>query len=1738
MRRFLSIAAFVLLAVIIGIGYRQLGLTSREASAVTSSGSLPVTVIQEAIASAPLSSSSFSGDAAVGTVIGGITPTLTPAASFNGTVTLSTTAGGCNSSNGSSNTLFQIVGTNLETNALNPGGTYQVCYLVTQTGANNSPLGFPVTLTASQTLQAIALSNNTVVSNSNGATVGTLSTTMSPVSPAFSGSYSLSNGSGCANPSSTNFQIVGSTLETNAALVNGTYCITVTATQGGISNSPISQAETITASGTQLVASVNLSNNSFNGGSPSGTAVGNFTVTMNPTSPAFTGTLVLSTSSGGCTVTTGANNASFQLVGSGPWVLETNGVVAAGSYAVCVAATQSGVANSPFGASFTIQGQPQTISTIVLSNSSFVGGSSSGTTIGTISVVMSPTSPAFNGSLSLSTTAAGCTSANGANNSSFQIVGSALETSGVVAAGTYAVCIAAAETGTTNSPQGQPFSIMGTVGAFPVSISSGKLVNVNSQPFVIVGDSPQALINLPICTGGNTAAACASSTDAVPNQATMVAYFRDRHAQGINTVWVNILCENYTGCPVNGTDNLGGNGYGNHPFTGHLATGTYFNSAGGTGETCPSSGWTTVDCVDLATPDTTNYWPRIDALFGVAAQFGIQIIADPLPTDNCANPGSFMQTFGNNYVVAPSKVTGFASFLAARYASTPNIIWMVGNDYSCPTTGSPVTSDTVVFAFAQALHSADPGHLMTLEMNQSGVSLDDAGHAWSTILGLNGVYYYQAVYDGVLHAYGQNSTTVLPFNVEPNYETENNCGNFSIGCPSQPWVAGRDRNQFWWTVLSGGQSGYMYGSTASTFFCPNSLSSTFNPCPSGAWNNPASNIDTTELGQLANYGQNFLTANNWSSVVPDAVAGNSAGHHTFVYCGSSGTGCGTYCTGATCSNVPGGTGASWVSAAVAANGSVGLAYFPDTSTAPTVNTTKIVAPVSMWWYDVTADPTVGSSYAPICSNFGISGVSACGASTQTVTVPAAANVNDATTHQYVLLAQSNASAPVIQSVALSANTFTANSPTGTVIGQLSAPLTKGVFAGTYATIAGSTADPGCTGSNTTASNFTIVGANLETNSSSLASGTYCIKVTATESGLGNSPFTTPASLVITAQQQTIASISPTTGSFASTGGTGQTVATMSATMSPTSPSFSSSGGTWALNAGGGATGCPTSDTTDFSIGSSSGVITNSTITAGSYSLCVQATDASASNSPKYQTVAVTGTTAGPVAFALPTGDVVHYMSPTGSDSNNGTSPSTPWLTPNHALHCGDVIIAAAGTYTTQFSSGYGTVSNCPSTTGGIDGTGGVYFATVLCAGPNLGSCPVNGSGTNVAFDLGSASADHWAFEGFYTTGAANSRCYMIDAPDATTVIHHNAFINDIAYNCLVGFGINDCPGGNCNHNSPGDGADYWAVVGDIAQNSAQDGICVAAIDTAGTSHFDTVAGTHKFIYGNFSYNHQNTCATDVEAYMMDTPDAHDDTTQYVWLNNTGWLSYRYNMQLFEQSFSAPNAPVFVEYNTYTSCCTSGNGGLGSINTQGGAGTSGNFTSLQMTISNNIDVETRGSDTLALWDGNHGIVAGGSQTISGNNFYSTATACDNICLPGSSPYSGVTFQSSTSVLGATGQYGVNPALRNVSDLTTNRSGVPNCSAFTNVTACMGYNANTSTLTTPSAISDLQPTTAGMSGDGYQLPSTTCVTSSSTGVGAAVFSLYPTWLKGIVYLQWNSSNSTISEYPDLVTKPCGM
>jgi chitodextrinase len=534
-----------------------------------------------------------------------------------------------------------------------------------------------------------------------------------------------------------------------------------------------------------------------------------------------------------------------------------------------------------------------------------------------------------------------------------------------------------------------------------------------------------------------------------------------------------------------------------------------------------------------------------------------------------------------------------------------------------------------------------------------------------------------------------------------------------------------------------------------------------------------------------------------------------------------------------------------------------------------------------------------------------------------------------------------------------------------------------------------------------------------------------------------------------------------------------------------------------------------------------------------YTYTVSAYDAAGNNSAQSTSASATTQAGSSGGGGNVTFVPVHtyYMSPTGNDANAGTSPSAPWATPNHSVVCGDVIIAAAGSYTVKQS--WGTVSGCPSTSGGIDGTGGVYFATLLCGGSHVGACSIVGTGSTNSGGI-DIDANNWAVEGWavsqgYTKGGPSGFAFMVDTSKNTGVRHHIAFINNIAYDNASAFGTQN----QGTNGGSGYGLDYWAIVGNITQNSAGrcDGYYDAAIDIIGTSNYDTNPGTHFFATQNFSYNNLQPVGcdgTDGESMMTDTLDALDTLGTVVIKNNILVGAARFGLQTFYQNLSNDPLTMKIYNNTLygnnvgpANVVGSGCGyAQGGINQAVSAGTLPWIES----IYNNIDQETvpncLGTPTYpvyaAVLSGGPSVVVGG--TGQQNVFYGLATKCNGTFCAG--PYDAESFNS-TNDLGV--ETYENPDFNNPTDFVNNLYGVPNCTGFTNTVACMGWDFSTQTATNPSVIYDMTPTAAGTAGKGYQPPAA-CQPDPD----------YPTWLKGIVYLQWNGSS--ITENAGLVTKPC--
>ena len=495
---------------------------------------------------------------------------------------------------------------------------------------------------------------------------------------------------------------------------------------------------------------------------------------------------------------------------------------------------------------------------------------------------------------------------------------------------------------------------------------------------------------------------------------------------------------------------------------------------------------------------------------------------------------------------------------------------------------------------------------------------------------------------------------------------------------------------------------------------------------------------------------------------------------------------------------------------------------------------------------------------------------------------------------------------------------------------------------------------------------------------------------------------------------------------------------------------------------------------------------------------------------------------GNVTFTLPTGDVLYYIAASGgSDSYDGkeathtTGSTGPWATPNHSVNCGDVILVEAGTYSgSVFLGDWGTVSSCPSSTGGLAGSpGGVYFAVVLCE--TAFACNISGAGGNgngMQF-----TASNWAMEGFHTTIATNQNgCYSATSK-TTSNINYNAFINDIADVCgaqgfFTVFG---------QYGAGSMGADMTAVVGAIAYNAASSlnypcSSGISLIPTAGTG----ASGTHIFVAGYFGYDNVNapsgaTCNTDGEGIIFDSiPGGSVYPYQIVVEQSIAWGNGGPGFLIYPPGSNPDEANYYIFNSTgygnfQSSIYSGGNGGEISMNLNNSSelGT--------QTITNNL-LET----TISSTNGTNGLDKMATFFASCNT-----TTCPTISYGGnwgwnSNPYGGVlkpATGSNTTSVGVdnttwwhsgventtTWPYGTNtygnPLFANPTGLP---SSAPNCSGYANTTACMN--------TGNSVYADLTPSASGASAYGYQPPGS-CTPDA----------YYPTWLKGIVYLHWDGT-----------------
>jgi hypothetical protein len=433
------------------------------------------------------------------------------------------------------------------------------------------------------------------------------------------------------------------------------------------------------------------------------------------------------------------------------------------------------------------------------------------------------------------------------------------------------------------------------------------------------------------------------------------------------------------------------------------------------------------------------------------------------------------------------------------------------------------------------------------------------------------------------------------------------------------------------------------------------------------------------------------------------------------------------------------------------------------------------------------------------------------------------------------------------------------------------------------------------------------------------------------------------------------------------------------------------------------------------------------------------------------------TAATSTSFTVISPPATYYLAPNGSDANNGLSATSPWLSPNHPVNCGDIIMAASGVYTaSNFNTGkWGAVTCVP----------GNNVAWLQCA--VFDSCKISATATDAMW----VDESYWGVQGWEATTSisGNAACFHAGPKLAAPVtVHHIVFANDVANSCMGG-------GFTAYNNSTTASVDYIAYVGDIAYNTANGSSeCYSGLNIYQPIASDTNPGTHIYIGGNFSYNNldpdpcNHTSPTDGEGVILDTFNfSHNGGTPYaqqtlvkdnILVNNGGR-----GIEVFNNSAGL----IAITNNTTWGNLTDPN--------QIGTGCG------EIALESTSDSQVYGNVVSTRSATGCGVNPIYALSVQAGDFTDVVNSNFAFGFNGNNTY---VANSGTFAFGADNLLGTSPAFSNAT-----APAAPNCQNASNVPNCMATLISDFTATAPSAL-----------GYGYQAPSAVSLPDP----------LFPQWL----------------------------
>ncbi len=474
--------------------------------------------------------------------------------------------------------------------------------------------------------------------------------------------------------------------------------------------------------------------------------------------------------------------------------------------------------------------------------------------------------------------------------------------SGASTGSSTALAVGAELIAAVGTASGTSSAIGKTNDVFPLSISADSryLQQSNGTPFLICADSTWSIaVNIPL--------------------ADINTFLTTITGQGFNAVMMNVIEHYFTIVkPPKERSGL-------LPFTKRLDGNTFTGSPNGTTGSNGTQGQFTADdysninnqAADWTFPNT-SYWQAVETILNACLSHNVVVFAwvsylgfqageqgwlrEMVVLDSIIGSGGFAgQPWADN---TKSKLWNYGAWLADRWKTYPNIIWVIGGDYgsgSQPLTTQQQNAVNSVMSGMKSV-SGQASTLFTAHWNKPSLSTDTSLSAGS--FDLNLAYCDEAVAETTRSGYAHSPTTPA-FLGEYNYEA----GLFGGSAPYRKYL--------YWGFL-GGISGGFFGHEQLWRFDPTYAS----------FMNTQGTLDASRQF-------NFWKSKPWWRLKPSGLGGMG----TLITAG-----------GGTAS--PQST--DYVAAAATSEGDLLLAYVPPAHTGSvTVDMTKLSATAQARWFDPT-----------------------------------------------------------------------------------------------------------------------------------------------------------------------------------------------------------------------------------------------------------------------------------------------------------------------------------------------------------------------------------------------------------------------------------------------------------------------------------------------------------------------------------------------------------------------------------------------------------------------------------------------------------------------------------------------------------------------------------------------------------------------------------------------------------------